>query len=111
MNWYQPRVHEFPQTSGALKLATSRLLDHSTASCSLEPVLKLETVDEEDLYKALDWLLEQQERIEKSLAKRHLNDGMLVLYDATSTEFEGPVRLQSGRQGAQAGPAWCSSVI
>src|SRR5436309_14701583 len=47
------------------KLATSRLLDDATASCSLGQVLKLEAVDEQDLYQALDWLLEQQERIEK----------------------------------------------
>jgi transposase len=71
------------------KLATSRLLDDATASCSLGQVLKLEAVDEQDLYKALDWLLEQQERIEKSLARRHLKDGMLVMYDVSSTYFEG----------------------
>jgi len=71
------------------KLATSRLLDDGTAGCSLGQVLKLETVDEQDLYKTLDWLLEQQPRIEKSLAKRHLKNGTLVLYDVSSTYFEG----------------------
>jgi transposase len=71
------------------KLATSRLLNEGTASCSLGQVLKLETVDERELYQALDWLLEQQERIEKWLAKRHLRDGTLVLYDVTSSYFEG----------------------
>ena len=37
----------------------------------------------------LDWLLAQQERIEKALARRHLKNGTLVLYDVTSTYFEG----------------------
>jgi hypothetical protein len=71
------------------KLATARLLDGETASCSLGAVLGLETVDEQVLYDALDWLIGQQERIEKALARRHLNNGTLVLYDVTSTYFEG----------------------
>jgi transposase len=52
-------------------------------------VLKLGEVDERELYAALDWLLGQQKRIEKSLARQHLHDGTLVLYDVTSTYFEG----------------------
>jgi transposase len=71
------------------KLATGRLLNGETSTCSLGPVLKLGTVDEQELYAALDWLIEQQERIEKSLARRHLKNGMLVLYDVSSTYFEG----------------------
>jgi hypothetical protein len=43
----------------------------------------------EELYAALDWLLGQQERIERTLARRHLQNGTLVLYDVTSTYFEG----------------------
>ncbi len=43
----------------------------------------------EDVYKALDWLLEQQERIEKGLARRHLQEGSMVLYDLSSSYVEG----------------------
>jgi transposase len=46
-------------------------------------------VDEEDLYAAMDWLLERQGAIEAALAQRHLEDGTLVLYDLSSTYFEG----------------------
>ena len=73
----------------ASKLATARLLDGETASCSLGAVLGLGAVDEQELYGALDWLVGQQDRIEKALARRHLKNGMLVLYDVTSTYFEG----------------------
>jgi transposase len=71
------------------KLATARGIDGETASCSLGQVLDLGDVDEGELYATLDWLLGQQKRIEKSLAQRHLHDGTLVLYDVTSTYFEG----------------------
>jgi hypothetical protein len=73
----------------ASKLATARLLDGETACCSLGAVLGLGGVDEQALYDVLDWLLAQQERIEKALARRHLKNGTLVLYDVTSTYFEG----------------------
>src|SRR5262249_26304140 len=73
----------------ASKLATARQLDEETASHSLCQVLDLGEVDERELYAALDWLLGQQKRIEKSLARQHLHDGTLVLYDVTSTYFEG----------------------
>ena len=52
-------------------------------------MLELGRVDEQELYAALDWLVEQQERIEQALARRHLREGTLVLYDVTSTYFEG----------------------
>src|SRR5713101_7965900 len=61
----------------------------ATARCSLGQVLGLGAVDEQQLYGALDWLVEQQERIEKALARRHLKSGTLVLYDVSSTYFEG----------------------
>jgi hypothetical protein len=73
----------------ASKLATARGLDEETATCSLGQVLDLGTVDEQELYEALDWLVGQQERIERTLARRHLRHGTLVLYDVTSTYFEG----------------------
>jgi hypothetical protein len=73
----------------ASKLATARVLDSETAHCSLGAVLGLGTVDEQALYEALDWLIEQQERIETAFARRHLQNGTLVLYDVSSTYFEG----------------------
>ena len=73
----------------ASKLATARVLDGETASCSLGAALELGAVDEQALYEALDWLIGQQERVETELARRHLKNGTLVLYDVTSTYFEG----------------------
>lgn len=71
------------------KLATARGLDEETASSSLGQLLHLSTATEDDLYEAMDWLLPRQERIETALAQRHLTEGCLVLYDVTSTYFEG----------------------
>lgn len=73
----------------ASKLATVRGLEAETASSSLGSRLGLEAVSEDELYRAMDWLLERQEQIEKQLAKCHLEHGCLVLYDLTSTYFEG----------------------
>ncbi len=73
----------------ASKLSTARGLADETATCSLGQVLGLGAVDEQELYAALDWLVGQQERIERMLARRHLKHGTLVLYDVTSTYFEG----------------------
>jgi transposase len=73
----------------ASKLATARGLDEETAICSLGQVLDLGAVDEQELYATLDWLVGQQQRIEQVLARRHLHNGTLVLYDVTSTYFEG----------------------
>ena len=71
------------------KLATARGLAADTARDSLAEMLGIESVDEDELYAAMDWLLERQGTIEKRLARRHLSDGALVLYDLTSTYFEG----------------------
>jgi len=72
------------------KLATTRCLNEATAASTLAGALGLETpVHENDLYEAMDWLLSRQEAIEKALAKRHLDEGSLVLYDLTSSYFEG----------------------
>ena len=71
------------------KLATARGFRPETASSSLGEVLEINTADEDDLYQAMDWLLPRQQRIENALAKRHLSEGSLVLYDLTSTYFEG----------------------
>lgn len=73
----------------ASKLATSRALHPDTRSSTLGELLQIDSVNEDELYQAMDWLLPQQERIERALAKRHLAEGCLVLYDLTSTYFEG----------------------
>lgn len=80
------------------KLATARGLDEETASSSLAALLELTSATADDLYEAMDWLLPRQERIEQALARRHLCDGCLVLYDVTSTYFEGR-RCSLGRFG------------
>jgi len=71
------------------KLATARALDPDTLSHSLGEFLGLQKVQDDDLYRAMDWLLERQTQVEDALAKRHLTEGGLVLYDLTSTYFEG----------------------
>ncbi|HLD78148.1 MAG TPA: IS1634 family transposase, partial [archaeon] len=71
------------------KLATARALLSETASSTLLDVLDLDPVDEDACYAALDWLLAAQPRIEAKLAKRYLSEGSLVLWDVTSTYFEG----------------------
>ena len=67
------------------KLATVRAFEQST----LADELGVAGADEDDLYGAMDWLLDRQERIEDRLARRHLVDGELVLYDVSSSYFEG----------------------
>ena len=71
------------------KLATARALDANSATSTLGEMLGLETVEAEDLYAAMDWLEARQAKIEKALAERHLHDGTLVLYDVSSSYFEG----------------------
>jgi len=67
------------------KLATTRLWQSTT----LAEELGVCDADEDDLYEAMDWLLGRQEGIEKKLAARHLSEGSLVLYDVTSSYYEG----------------------
>lgn len=71
------------------KLATARGLGQETMFNTLGEMLGVESADEDELYAAMDWLGERQERIEAELAARHLHNGSLVLYDVTSTYFEG----------------------
>jgi hypothetical protein len=71
------------------KLGFVRAVDEASAVSSLGAVLRLGRVQEREAYAALDWLLERQQRIEHGLARRHLKDGMLVLYDVSSSYFEG----------------------
>ena len=67
------------------KLATTRLW-HTT---TLAEELHVAEATEDDLYQAMDWLLARQSRIEKKLAARHLRNGSLVLYDVSSSYYEG----------------------
>lgn len=67
------------------KLATTREW-HTT---TLAEELAVTDATEEDLYRAMDWLLERQSRIEKKLAARHLSEDCLVLYDVSSSYYEG----------------------
>jgi len=71
------------------KLATARGLDEETSTSTLAEMLEVQKTDAQGLYAAMDWLGERQPEIEKKLAKRHLEDGTLVLYDVSSTYFEG----------------------
>jgi len=70
---------------GRSKLASTRLW-HST---TLAEELSCQDADVDELYKAMDWLLERQQRIEKKLADRHLDGGSHVLYDISSSYYEG----------------------
>jgi hypothetical protein len=73
----------------AAKLATARALDETTAIHSLGVTLGLGTVSAKDVYATLDWLGAAQPTIEATLARRHLSDGTLVLYDVSSSYVEG----------------------
>jgi hypothetical protein len=67
------------------KLATTRWW-HST---TLAEDFGVTEANEDDLYAAMDWLLARQDTIQKKLAARHLGEGGLVLYDLSSSYFEG----------------------
>jgi len=69
----------------ASKLAMTRAWVDTT----LAEDLGVAGANEDELYAAMDWLVERQEAIEKRLAKRHLKNGGLVLFDLTSSYFEG----------------------
>src|SRR5215813_9313733 len=67
------------------KLATTRWW-HTT---TLAEEFGVTEANEDDLYAAMDWLLEHQASIERKLAARHLHSGALALYDLSSSYFEG----------------------
>jgi transposase len=67
------------------KLATTRHWHDTT----LAEEFRIQDATEDELYAAMDWLLPRQTAIETKLAKRHLSEGGLVLYDATSSYYEG----------------------
>jgi hypothetical protein len=75
--------------SPASKLATARDLRPETSKNTLGEVLGVSDATEDELYDTLDRLLARQDRIEKGLAKTHLRDGTLVLYDVSSSYYTG----------------------
>jgi len=86
------------------KLATTRLWHDST----LAEELGVADATENDLYAALDWLLRRQPRIENKLASRHLSEDSMVLYDVTSSYYDGRtcplVRFGHNRDGKKGRP-------
>ncbi len=69
--------------------ASKLAMTHAWADTTLAEDLGIADADEDELYAAMDWLIERQDKIEKRLAKRHLKEGGLVLFDLTSSSFEG----------------------
>src|SRR4051812_3523753 len=76
-------------TEPTSKLATAKALSPETAASSLGEIMGLGAVDEDELYSALDGPAERQAAVEAALARRHLHDGTLVLYDVSSSYVEG----------------------
>jgi len=105
-----------PERSRALAMILQRVLEpgsklactRALAQSTLAGELGVEGADADDLYAALDWLGERQERIEARLARRHLQEGTLVLYDVSSSYFEGRkcplARLGYSRDGKRGMP-------
>jgi transposase len=71
------------------KLSTAASLKEETAKHTLAEELELGDVDVHQLYAGMDWLAKRQSRIENKLAKKHLKDGYLVLYDVSSSYYTG----------------------
>jgi transposase len=71
------------------KLANLTSMQSETAQHSLADELQLHDIQKPELYEAMDWLFQRQKRIEKKLAKKHLQDGTLVLYDVSSSYYTG----------------------
>jgi transposase len=69
--------------------ASKLAMTHAWADTTLADDLGVADAHEDELYAAMDWLIERQDKIEKRLAKRHLKEGGLVLFDLTSSSFEG----------------------
>jgi Transposase DDE domain len=69
--------------------ASKLAMTHAWTDTTLAEDLGVAEAHEDELYAAMDWLIERQDKIEKRLAKRHLKEGGLVLFDLTSSSFEG----------------------
>jgi len=93
------------------KLGTTRLWDSTT----LGDELAVSDADVDDLYEAMDWLVQRQPQIEKKLAGRHLLEGTEALYDVTSSYYEGktcPLALFGhSRDGKRAKPIVVYGVL
>jgi hypothetical protein len=91
------RSRPAPERSRVLAMVAARILDpesklataRSWHASTLPAQLGVTDADEDDLYSAMDWLVQRQERIEAKLAARHLREGGLVLYDLSSSYLEG----------------------
>ncbi|HNX96010.1 MAG TPA: IS1634 family transposase, partial [Holophaga sp.] len=75
--------------SPSSKLALAQTLQPGAAPHTLGQELGVEGATEDELYGAMDWLLARQEAVEAKLAKVHLGEGCTVLYDLSSSYFEG----------------------
>ena len=93
------------------KLGTIRMWHNTT----LPEELGVEDANEDDLYEAMDWLLARQARIEKRLAARHLRDGVQVLYDVSTSYYEGSrcslARFGHDRDGKKGKPIIVYGVL
>ena len=76
------------------KLATTRWWKDTT----LGEMFGVDDAEVDELYAAMDWLGKRQNRIQGKLARRHFRDGGLVLFDLTSSYFEGTT-CPLGRRG------------
>jgi len=89
--------HPGPERALVLAMVAARILEPQTKlsttrwwhTSTLAEDFGVAEATEDDLYAAMDWLLARQEAIEKKLVARHLNEGSLVLYDLSSSYFEG----------------------
>ena len=89
------------------KLNTTRVWHSST----LAGELGVETANENDLYRAMDWLLDRQVRIEKKLAAKHLAEGNLVFYDVSSSYYEGRTCPLARRGHCRDGQKGCPIIV
>lgn len=71
------------------KLYSKRMLARNTAATTLGQLLSVDDLTHDEIYSALDWLLENKQRIEKKLAAKHLQNGSIILYDLTSSYYTG----------------------
>jgi transposase len=86
-----------PQRDLVIAMIAERLLFPSSKlahtrnwhSTTLAEELDVAHATEDHLYEAMDWLLKRQRAIEKKLARRHLSEGAMVLYDVSSSYYEG----------------------
>ena len=112
-----------PQRSAVLAMIAQRLLHPASKlattglwhATTLAEELDLQDADEDAIYEAMDWLLQRRDRIEQRLAKRHLQDDAQVLYDVSSSYYEGHrcplMRYGYSRDGKRARPIVVYGVL